>query len=473
MSLLTNHPTTLIIFGATGDLAQTKIFPALADLLQAGVLPPDFYIVAFARKTFTDTEYKEMVGRWIQGSHAHITPAVLQDLLNRVRYVRGDFDDDASYHTLQRELVSIDKAAHASCSNKLFYLAIPPALYEGVLNHIALSGLSIPCADKSGWTRILLEKPFGNDLKTARSLDHLLGLLFKEEQIFRIDHYLAKETVQNILAFRFSNALFEPLWNHEYIERVELVLSESKTVGTRAPFYEGLGALKDVGQNHALQMLALIAMERPDSLVADDIRRKRAQTLQALELSTSAPLVRAQYDSYRAEDGVSIHSDTETAFLLSAHVHTSRWKGVPFTIMSGKAFAAGDALIRVYFKKVPWCAWGDLACEQGNRLTFRIQPKEGIAISFLAKQPGLEGVLEERELSFSYDSVQVSKRSPGAYERVLADCVRGDQTLFASTDEVDASWKFIGDTMKAWQAHPLLSYHKGITIEEWVAEVSR
>jgi glucose-6-phosphate 1-dehydrogenase len=470
MSPSSEHPTVLILLGATGNLAETKIYPALLDLSVAGLLPSEFRIISFARKQLSDTEYRGIVNRWLHSARPDAQVAHIERILAGIHYVRGDFDDDASYARLSSALADFDATVFAGrCSNKLFYLAIPPALYENVLTRIARSGLSIPCLDKSGWTRVLIEKPFGNDVATAHALDTLLGKLFEEDQIFRIDHYLAKETLQNILAFRFGNALFEPLWNHEHIDRIDIILSEAKTIGSRGALYEGLGALKDVGQNHALQMLALVAMEQPSSLESIAVRAERTRVLDALVVYQQP--VRGQYKGYKKEENVSGDSMTETAFAFRAHVNTPRWKNVLFTVASGKGFSESKAEIRVHFKRPTVCMWGTDSCARGNELTFRIQPKEGIALSFLVKRPGFSGELEERHLAFSYGDGAGFARLPDAYERVLFDCIKGDQTLFASTREVDVSWRFIEEVVKSWSTIPMGSYEQKSDIEKWLQEV--
>ena len=353
---------------------------------------------------------------------------------------------------------------------------MPPTLYEGILTNIADSALNIPCADGSGWTRILIEKPFGNDTKTAQSLDKLLGKLFEEEQIFRIDHYLAKESLQNILAFRFANSMFEPLWNRQYIDKVHIKLFEKVTVENRGQFYDGVGALKDVGQNHILAMLALIAMDEPKSLAVDDIRRERARALSKLKIISPRNLekfvVRGQYDGYISEHGVVADSVTETYFRIEANVQSPRWKGVPFYLESGKAFAEAKTEIDIYFKSSsckPGNAkalhGGDHKCiEKKNILTFRIQPDEGIKVRFFVKTPGISMGTEPKVLKFKYADTLSHPSALTDYERLIHDAFEGDQTLFASTDEIMASWKFVTPILESWGNLPMKKYKKG-TVE--------
>ncbi len=369
-------------------------------------------------------------------------------------YADGVFDNPEAYVNLKAQLDKID-AGFGQCTNKLLYCAVSPLFYEVIFNELAKSGLNIPCGGDLGWTRVLVEKPFGKDTETAEKLERQLASIFKEEQIFRIDHYLAKETIQNILTFRFSNPMFEPVWNAKSIEKVHIKVLEKNDVGERGEFYDGVGALRDIGQNHILQMLALIAMERPSGMEAADVRKKRATILKRLVFykSTSAQTVRAQYTGFREEMGVTADSQTETYFKLTAFIKSWRWRKVPFVLESGKALGESRAEIVVYFKKKN-------TIEQ-NVLRFRIQPDEGIEIVFWVKKPGFENEYQKKNLSFSYDASKLETEVPDAYERVLYDCVRGDQTLFASTDEVRYSWKFITPILEKLKNFPLASYERG------------
>lgn len=471
MKASTDYPTVLVIFGATGNLAETKIFPSLFDLFLGGFISDSFHVVAFARKQFSDQDYQSLVSDWIKKGKSEVDEVKLSNFLSRVHYIVGNFDDEHAYEALQKKLLKVDEEVFKVCSNKLFYLAVPPNLYENILNRIAFSGLSIPCIGPGGgWTRILIEKPFGNDLQTARSLDHLLGLLFEEDQIFRIDHYLAKETIQNILAFRFGNGIFEPLWNKNHIVSVDIIASESNTIGSRGAFYDDIGALKDVGQNHLLQMLALIALPAPSDFSATSIRKARAEVLSSLVLPTKNDVYRARYAGYVNEKNVKDNSTTETAFALRVFLNTPRWEGVPFFLGSGKGFSESEVSITVYFKRPRMLGFGGEDCERENALMFRIQPKEGITLSFLAKRPGFGIELHEKQLSFSYEDETKKPNElkiPNAYERVLYDCIRGDQTLFTSTAEVDASWSFVASVIDAWQSVKLSEYDKKVPFRLW------
>lgn len=460
-----NTPTILVIFGATGDLSRKKLLTALFNLYQKNVLPVQFYIVGFSRRELTDTEFRNFVKDALTEKGKARGANLLDAFLSKIYYQTGVFEDPTAYRALGVLLKNIDEKEVQGCANKLYYLAMGPESYARVFDKLADSGLTIPCIDNEGWTRVVVEKPFGKDLDTARELDQRLGALFEERQIFRIDHYLAKETIQNILAFRFSNILFEPLWSNQYIERIEINLHEQFSIEGRGTFYDGVGALRDVGQNHMLQMLSLVAMEDPKELQAVRIRRERARALSALRLfkGTDGVLYRGQYRGYRAETGVAADSTTETFFRITAEVNTKRWHGVPWILESGKCLSETRTEIQIYFKKTETCLCPPEAeHHHQNILTFRIQPNEGISVVFWAKKPGFATKLEPRELTFQYKNAGESAMLPDAYERVLYDCIRGDQTLFASTEEVEASWKFITPIIDQWHSVPLVEYDKGI-----------
>ncbi len=455
----TLFPTVFIVFGATGDLFRHKLLSAIFNLDEKGLLPKHWRILACGRRAFTAETFRDELLPVLlkKGFSARAS----REFLGHIFYVQGLFDAPEMYAALAATLERFDKEFGA-CANKLFYLAVPPVLYETILQKISSSGLSIPCGGASGWTRVLVEKPFGRDLASAEKLDTLLGTLFKEEQIFRIDHYLAKETMQNILAFRFGNAVFEPLWNAEHIESVSLRLWEKGGIGTRGGFYRDTGALRDVGQNHLLQMIALIAMDQPASQNAEDIRARRAQVLRSLTPYSSvhaADTIRAYYEGFPDDAGVDKSSDIETYFRLPVYLSVPRWQGVPFFIESGKEMKESRADIMVTFKPVSRGAFG----ADRNQLTFRVQPDEGISLLFWAKKPGLSHDLEPKELEFSYAATAAGALRVDAYEKVLYDCIRGDQTLFASTAEVIAAWKFITPILEAWKNVPLVPYKKGST----------
>jgi len=468
-------PTIFIIFGITGDLASRKLLPALLGLYVKKMLPKRFAVIGITRRTFTREEFRESIRSHMNIRQGQFKEEDIKHFLDHFSYEQGMFDDQKMYVSLAGSIKAIDDR-WGQCSNKLFHLSVPPTLYEGILTNVAESELNKSCADGTGWTRILIEKPFGNDTRTAQSLDKLLGRLFDEEQIFRIDHYLAKESLQNILAFRFANNMFEPLWHRQYIDKVHIKLFEKVTVENRGQFYDGIGALKDVGQNHILAMLALIAMDEPKSFEVGDIRRERARALSRLvPISPRAfekQIVRGQYDGYISELGVRPESTTETYFRIEARVKSPRWKGVPFYLESGKAFAEARTEIDVYFKSTsckPANAKAfhgtDPKCiEKQNVLTFRIQPDEGIKVRFFVKKPGVSLITEPKVLKFRYADTSANPDALGDYERLIHDAFVGDQTLFASTDEIMASWKFVTPILEKWGDLPMKKYKKG-TVE--------
>jgi glucose-6-phosphate 1-dehydrogenase len=462
------NPTIFIILGITGDLAMAKLLPALLSLYVNKQLPNHFSIVGLSRRAFSREEFRQFVRENIGIESGHFREEDIKHFLDHMCYEQGFFDSKDSYLNLAKRLKAIDDS-WGQCSNKLFHLAVSPHYYEVILDHLAASGLTIPCSDDTGWTRVLVEKPFGNDVETAMKLDKKLGNLFEESQIFRIDHYLAKESVQNILTFRFANAIFEPLWNSDFIDKVHIKLHEKGSASERGHFYDNIGALKDVGQNHMLQMLGLVAMEQPSSFGAEVIRKERAKIISRLRPITAKNIeqfaVRGQYSDYVREPGVRVGSQTETYFRLETHVDTPRWKGVPFFLESGKAFAENRCQIDVYFKERPMPKGfvkgeGEPTMRQ-NVLTFRIQPDEGIKIRFWVKTPGWSLGTEPKVLRFKYSEFSSLAELPDAYERVLHDAIVGDQTLFTSTDEVLAAWKFITPIVNSWHVLPLNVYKKG------------
>ena len=451
------HPTIFVIFGVTGDLASRKLLPALLGLYTKRMLPPQFAIVGFSRRAFSREEFREYIRERLNIRPGEFKEEDVKHFLDHMSYEQGFFDNMPAYERLSARLRSIDDR-WGQCSNKLFHLSIPPNLYEGILTHLSESKLTVPCDDRTGWSRVLIEKPFGNDIENARALDKLLGKLFNEKQIFRIDHYLAKEALQNILAFRFTNPIFEPMWHREYIDRVHIKLYEKEGVDDRGKFYDPLGALKDVGQNHMLQMLAIIAMNKPRSFKADDIRRERARILSALikmsKKEIRRAVVRGQYAGYLSEPGASPQSKTETYFRIEAHIGLSNWKGVPFFLESGKNMAESKVEIDLYFKDAKRSG-------EQNILTFRIQPDEGIKIKFFVKKPGYGFNTEAKTLKFKYADVPHFEVIENAYERLIHDAFIGDQTLFASTEEIMASWRFVTPILENWGDLPLARYEKG------------
>jgi glucose-6-phosphate 1-dehydrogenase len=454
-------PTILVIFGATGDLARRKLIPALWQLYQTQRLPELLQIVGYSRQELSDEAWRTRVLE-IVGEEGNDEAEKFSRLFV---YQSGRFEELAAFRGLAARLGRQDDA-WKTCANKLFYLAVPPQYYKTLFQNLADSGLTEPCGPDEGWTRVIVEKPFGRDLTTAHELDDLLGKLFREEQIYRIDHYLGKETARNILAFRFSNMFLEPAWDNRSIAAVHVNFFEQQDIEGRGTFYDGVGALRDMGQNHMLQLLALFLMDNPGAFDADSIRRQRTRVLQGLTILDEQDIVRqttrGQYEGYREAKGVAPDSATETYFRIQAGVNLLRWRGVPIYLESGKALKEDVAEIVVQFRHQTPCMCPPQQ-HYTNELRYRIQPHEGAFMSFWVKKPGAEMVIEQKDFSFDYRAAYSQDAFIGAYEKLLLDAIRGDQTLFVSTDEITASWRFIDPIVRAWQRDlvPLVSYASG------------
>lgn len=450
-----NIPTVLVIFGATGDLMTKKITPALFNLLKKGKLPKMFRVIGVARRNLSREQFHEHITQILKTSDEwNGSKKDAERFLNFFYYHQGTFESRADYDSLARELGHID-GEWKVCSNKLFYLAVPPQFYETIFTHLAGSGLTIPCGPEEGWTRVLVEKPFGSDENTAENLDLLLARLFKEEQIYRIDHYLAKEMLQNILSFRFSNNILEEGWNNRFIESIHVRLLETVGVEGRGAFYDGVGALRDVGQNHLLQMLAFVTMDNPASYDANVIRAARADLLSHLVPPTKKEVAnhsfRAQYAGFTAIEGVSPSSETETYFRMRGFLNTPRWSGVPLYFESGKRLKSPVKEIIVTYKHAEPCLCPTGAGHYKNKVVFSLEPQEGIHVTFLSKKPGLELEVEPRELEFIYRHKNQKTQYVEEYEKLLLDCIEGNQMLFLSTDEVKAMWRFIDPVVHWWR----------------------
>jgi len=448
-----NLPTIFIIFGVTGDLMQSKILPGLYNLYRKQLLPKRFEVIGYSRRDLSDEAMREFLKN-VMEQKKFVEKHKWDDFLSHFFYNSGNFENEQAYKNLALKLGHVDGMWRV-CSNKLFYLAVPPRYYRTILQRLHDSGLTLPCGPEEGWTRIILEKPFGSDLKTAQELDSLLGKLFREEQIYRVDHFLAKETVRNILAFRFSNIFFAPAWNNKYIEKIEIRLLERERVTHRGDFYDGLGALKDVGQNHLLQMLALFTMSRPLDFSANRIWERRSEVLQALKIyrQEEVPLytLRGQYEGYRLEPKVKKDSQTETYFKITAFIQTQRWRGVPIYLEAGKAASkVKREEVLVTFKHQNPCL-----CPPGkhykNILHYQILPQEKISARFLVKKPGHGTVLQSQEFKFDYKDAYKKEEFIDAYEKLLLDMIKGDQTLFVTTKEVIQQWRFVEPILSAWE----------------------
>ena len=465
------HPTTLVIFGGTGDLAQRKLLPAMYNLAHEGALPEGFNLIAVSRSEHSDDEYRKMARESIQ-EHSRRPPdeQVLEKLLERVRYVSGTFDVDDVFVRLKEELDEFDEEAGIAF-NRIFYLSTAPSFFALIVKQLGEHGLHrLPEAD----VRVVIEKPFGTRLKEALELNHELLSVLDESQIFRIDHYLGKETVQNMLAVRFANGLFEPIWNRNFIDYVQITAAEDLGIGRRAGYYDESGALRDLVQNHMLQLLSLLCMEPPVTFEADEVRDEKVKVLHAVEPPQPDAVVRAQYTSgmaegkeaaaYLGEEDVPEGSDTETYVTLRLEVDNWRWAGVPIYLRTGKRLARKVTEIAVTLKPVPHLAFqaeGSVGV-QPNQIILAMQPNEGVSISLGAKIPGSRMRIRPVNMEFLYGTSFLSQ-SPEAYERLILDAMRGDATLFTRNDEVEAQWRVIDPILESWERgeEPLFTYPAG------------
>ncbi len=470
------HPTSLVIFGGTGDLAHRKLLPALYNLAHDGALPERFEMIGVARRDQGHEDFREMARESIQRfSRRRPDPAVLDGLIGDMRYVPGAFDDDTVYAELDRVLKEFDVQA-GSVLDRVFYLSTAPQFFPVIAGKLGSAGLN-RC--EHAQTRLVIEKPFGYDLASARSLNDRVLSEFDESQVFRIDHYLGKETVQNLMALRFANALFEPVWNRNFIDHVEITAAEDLGIGGRAGYYEGAGALRDLVQNHMMQLLALLTMEPPTAFEANRLRDEKLKVLEAIVPPSIAEVasitVRAQYGrgvsggvsapAYLEEEGVSPTSRTETYAALRLHVSNWRWAGVPFYLRTGKRLARKVTEIAVTLKPVPHLAFQSAGSVgvQANQIILTVQPDEGVSVSLGAKIPGPRMRIRPVNMEFRYGTSFLSE-SPEAYERLILDAMRGDATLFTRNDEIEALWGIIDPILTAWHedtTSPIPQYPAG------------
>ena len=454
---------SLVVLGVTGDLMARKLAPALLSLFEKGKLPKNINIVGFSRRDWDNATLKKHVKAQLAKHSPESKAEIVNQFLELLSYQQGNFDDPKSYLKLEQHLRKIEAAKHSK-ANRLFYLAVPPELYSSIIRRLEKSGLMSQTG--SSWARLIIEKPFGRDLEHAMEVDVLLNKLFEEDQVYRIDHYLAKEAVQNILAFRFANNFMSHSLGKHNVERIDIKLWETIDVEGRGEFYDAYGALLDVGQNHLLQMLALVTMEKPAELSAELIRAGRAEILTHITPieDTKRDTRRAQYRGYQKEDEVNPNSRTETYFKIKASIDLPEWRGVPIYLEGGKKLPVVDKQIIVTFRHPRPCF-----CPPGahykNQLFIRIQPNPGIKIRFWAKKPGTKSELEEQSLSFSYPMGETT-RYKEEYAQLLGDVLAGDLTLFVSGEEAIASWRFIDPVVRAWRKDKsvLPIYHDSGTI---------
>jgi glucose-6-phosphate 1-dehydrogenase len=457
-------PSGLTIFGVTGDLSRKKLMPAIYDLANRGLLPPGFALTGFARRDWADQDFGQVVYDAVK-EHAR-TPfhqTVWDRLAEGFRFVSGSFDDPAAFDKLAETVKDLD-AERGTGGNHAFYLSVPPSAFPTVLQQLSRSGLARQTEDQ--WRRVVIEKPFGHDLDSAQHLNQIVNEVFPEDSVFRIDHYLGKETVQNILALRFANQLFEPLWNAHYVDHVQITMAEDIGLGGRAGYYDGIGAARDVIQNHLLQLLALTAMEEPVSFSPQDLRSEKLKVLSATKpvgpfAETTA---RGQYTGgwqggskvpgLHEEGGFASDSTTETYAAITLEVESRRWAGVPFYLRTGKRLGRRVTEIAVVFKRAPHLPFDDTMTEElgQNALVIRVQPDEGVTMRFGSKVPGTSMEVRDVTMDFGYGHA-FTESSPEAYERLILDVLLGEPSLFPVNAEVEQSWKILDPVLDYWASH--------------------
>jgi glucose-6-phosphate 1-dehydrogenase len=454
-----DQPITLIIFGASGDLTERKLIPALFSSFRKERLPA-FNVVGFARRDWSHDDFRQHLRAGFEKFAPDLFDEAAWDTFSqRLWYSRGDLNNPNDYETLRAFLGELENGP----ANRLYYLATAPNFFVPIVN--SLGGAGLVRERDHGWRHVVIEKPFGHDLDSARELNDAIHQVFREHQVYRIDHYLGKETAQNILYLRFANTIFEPVWNRNYVDNVQITVAESVDIGHRAGYYDQAGVVRDMFQNHLLQLLALVAMEPPASFAADAVRNERVKLLASIRPISLADTVRAQYQGYLETEGVAADSQTPTFAALVLYVDNWRWQGVPFYLRSGKALAKKNTEIVIQFRKPPHLMFKGLDDEDfdANALSICIQPDEGIHLQFEAKIPD-KAEADSVDMEFHYRSSFKGDSLPDAYERLLLDAIRGDASLFTRSDSIEAAWKLMDPILAGWEgaaAPPMVYYEPG------------
>jgi glucose-6-phosphate 1-dehydrogenase len=455
-------PTSIVIFGASGDLTQRKLIPSFFNLFRKRKSPRLFHIIGFGGTAFSDKEFRTHLRKGLDRFAGYrFTEQEWALFAPRLHYLQGKYSEKAGYEELAKQLPELEGPE----ANRLYYMAVPPSLFPAILANLDQNG---QLQETGGWRRVVVEKPFGTDLASARELNEQIHRVLNEDQVYRIDHYLGKETVQNILFTRFANTIFEPLWNRNYIDSVQITVSEEVGVGHRGGYYDGVGVLRDMFQNHLLQLVTLVGMEPPSSFNADALRNEKVKVLCAIQPITGKAIerdtVRAQYQGYLQEADVKPDSNTPTYAAIRLFINNWRWQGVPFYLRSGKNLAEKQTQIIIRFKQPP-LAMFPLPPGQGmksNMLVLYLQPNEGVHLRFEAKAPDTMAETRSVDMEFDYDEAFGPSAIPEAYERLLLDALQGDASLFTRADEVETAWSLIDPILKAWETHlmPILAEYK-------------
>jgi len=461
-------PCVIVIFGASGDLTHRKLIPAVFDLFQAGLLSKHCAVMGFSRSQMSDDDFRRTARDGLEHYGSIVSEQAWDEFKSCLHYMSGQFDDPASYQLLKERLAKID-AAHGTQGNRIYYLATPPELFKSISGQLGDAGLSRRGDGDTGFSRLVIEKPFGVDVESARVLNNSVQSVFRESQVYRIDHYLGKETVQNILAFRLANGIFEPIWNRNFIDHVQLTVAETVGVERRGGYYDEIGAFRDVVENHMLQLLSIVAMEPPVVFEAEPVRDEKLKVLKALRRippeQTGEFTLRGQYtsgklngepvSSYRGEEKVAPDSWTETFVVMRVQIDNWRWAGTPFYLRHGKRLPKRATEIAIQFKRAPQMFFPGEERLEPNVLAMRIQPDEGISLRFGAKVPGPTMQLQEVDMNFQYGSSFGEQGTQAdAYERLLLDAMLGDRTLFTRADEVEQAWAWAEDIQEGWSQHP-------------------